>query len=269
MDLKAVFGPLEAPRAVLAAASFDGFLLTIDYPNQVVAIRPGELPPADGRRVLEYSDRSGVPCVSASFAGEAVDVAIDTGAPSTLAMPLDYVSRLPLESEPAVAGQGRTVDATFDILASRLDGSVRIGDIVANHPEVTFSEPTKQPHVGMGMLRPYAITIDSANRRIMFETPGSRVSRAPARRVVRGGGVKTYGIMLGGLEGDVLEVRGVQEGLPAADAGLREGDRIVALNGKAVKSLGIDERMRRLRASPLMLTVERNGESIEIALTLD
>jgi predicted aspartyl protease len=270
MELRDTFGPLEAPDAIVSAASFEGFLITIDYPNNVVHVREGQLPPADGRRVLDYSSTSVVPVIPLIIAGETVQVAIDTGAPSAFVMPTDFISALPLESEPAVAGHGRTVDASFDILSSTLRGTISIGDIVFENPTVTFSEPVRQPHVGMEVLCRYAITIDRTNRRIMFDQSQSAPeSGSPVQRVIRMGGSKSYGIMLSGLSGDVLEVRGVEEGLAAAEAGLKSGDRIIAINGRLVKSLSNDERIGLLRGSPLVLKVDRAGSVIEITLSLD
>ena len=103
-----------------------------------------------------------------------------------------------------------------------------------------------------------------------FDEPESTPeSGAPVRRVMRMGRGKGYGIMLGGLSGDVLEVLGVEQGLAAAEAGLRRGDRIIAMNGKPVESLSIDERNRLFRGSPLVLKVDREGRIIEITMSLD
>ncbi|KPJ61453.1 MAG: hypothetical protein AMJ46_01850 [Latescibacteria bacterium DG_63] len=269
MDLRTVFGSLEAPDAILSAASFDGFVITLDFPNDMILVRAGELPAADGKRVLEYSSSAVVPQISVLVAGEEMSISVDTGAPSAFVLPPHYISVLPLESEPTVSGHGRTVDATFEILSSKLEGVINIGDIALLNPTVTFSERTKRAHVGMGVLREYAITIDSANRRIRFDKPLESTPVQPVRRVVKHGGPKSYGIMLNGLSGEVLEVRGVEQGLAAASAGLQRGDRIVAMNGQLVKSLSSEERVRHLRGTPLTLKVERKGEVIEIVMSLD
>lgn len=270
LELQDMFGSLQAPDGILAAASFEGFLMTIDFPNKSVLLRKGELPPADGQRVLDYSAASVVPNIPVSIAGETVDVAVDTGAPSTLVLPSSYISSLPLESEPAVTGQGRTVDATFEILSSQLKGTLNIGDIAIEDPTIAFNDRTKHPHIGMGVLGDYSLTIDRTNRRVMFEQRRqASTSGSPTRRIVRRGGKKSYGIMMDGLSGDVLHVKGVGSGLPAEEAGLMAGDRIVAMNGKSVRSLSTDERMSFLRGSPLVLRVERGTNTIELTLSYE
>jgi len=270
LELQDMFGSLEAPDGILAAASFEGFLMTMDFPNKFVLLRKGELPPADGRRVLDYSATSVVPNIPVSIAGETVYVAMDTGAPSTVVLPGTYISTLPLESEPVVVGSGRTVDATFEILSSRLEGTLDIGDISIENPTIAFNDRMKHPHIGMGVLADYSVTIDRSNRRVMLEQPqqGS-TSGSPTRHIVRRGGKKIYGIKMEGISGDVLYVNGVENGLPAAEAGLMSGDRIVAMNGQSLKSLNDDERMSFMRGSPLVLRIERGADTIELTMTLD
>lgn len=269
LELNDLFLPLKAPDGILSAASFEGFLVTIDFPNQFVQIRKGALPPADGQRVLDYSPDSVVPNISVSIAGETVQVAIDTGAPSPLVLPRKYISTLPLESEPTVAGQGRTVDATFEILSSQLKGTLNIGDITIDNPTITFNDGGKHPHIGMSVLRNYSLTIDRTNHRLMFEQPQqASTSGSPTRRIVRPGGTVRYGIRMAGLGGDVLDVIGVDAGLAAAQGGLAGGDRIVAMNGRLVQSLTREERIAALRGSPLVLSIERDGDELELVLSL-
>jgi len=81
MDLDAMFGGLGAPAGILSAAGLDGFLVTIDLPNDQVLVRPGELPVADGRRILDYDKDHIVPRLPVTVAGEVVMVDLDTGAP--------------------------------------------------------------------------------------------------------------------------------------------------------------------------------------------
>ncbi len=64
-------------------------------------------------------------------------------------------------------------------------------------------------------------------------------------------------------------IRAVIEQSPAAEGGLKPGDRIVAINGKRVQPSGFQslrEMMKRAGAE-LMITVERNGRSFETNVT--
>lgn len=63
---------------------------------------------------------------------------------------------------------------------------------------------------------------------------------------------------------DYLRVLAVEPGAPGAAAGLREGDRIVALDGRRVQDLGeiqSHQAMDRASVRPVVLRVEREGSS--------
>jgi S1-C subfamily serine protease len=64
-------------------------------------------------------------------------------------------------------------------------------------------------------------------------------------------------------------VSAVVPGRPGEKAGLRAGDRIVKINGRAAVELSADERAEALKASPLALIVQRGEETVELKLTLD
>ena len=65
-----------------------------------------------------------------------------------------------------------------------------------------------------------------------------------------------------------VDVIGVDAGLPAAAGGLAGGDRIIAMNGRPVESLTREERIAALRGSPLVLSIERDGDELELVLSL-
>ena len=59
-----------------------------------------------------------------------------------------------------------------------------------------------------------------------------------------------------------LPIKDVQEGAPAAVAGIRAGDRLLAIDGAAVGDpLTLDDRLRRLADTAVKLTVGREGEA--------
>ena len=63
-------------------------------------------------------------------------------------------------------------------------------------------------------------------------------------------------------------IREVRKGLPADRAGLREGDRVVAVNGQPIASATkLSETVRGSGENPVNLTLERNGNRREVALT--
>lgn len=94
---------------------------------------------------------------------------------------------------------------------------------------------------------------------------------APVRRVEAVPGRPGYGIALepprAGAQS--VEVREVIEGSLAAERGMREGDRIVSLNGAPISSVTPQQFAEQMRGSPLRLVVERGSERINFTLTLN
>jgi len=67
---------------------------------------------------------------------------------------------------------------------------------------------------------------------------------------------------------DTNEVGEVMPGMPAAEAGLRSGDRILAVDGAPTPDFrAVAEAVSAHEAEPLTLTVEREGRRFEVAVT--
>lgn len=120
------------------------------------------------------------------------------------------------------------------------------------------------------------VPADDALNEVLREinVPASAAARMPAiesNRVVVEGAPPTrrYGIMMAMPDGrtSFIRIEGV-EGV-AANAGLREGDRIVAVNGRAVSEMTPETLGPAMRASPLTLEIERGGARRSVAMSLD
>ena len=60
-------------------------------------------------------------------------------------------------------------------------------------------------------------------------------------------------------------IAGIQQGMPAAEADLKPGDRITSVNGKAIKNgLQMKSIVNEAKDSPITLVINRNGESKEV-----
>ena len=78
-----------------------------------------------------------------------------------------------------------------------------------------------------------------------------------------------YGIQLEAEEdGATMQVVGVESGSPAEKGGLKEGDKVIALNGTPLDKLTADERTAMFRKSPVAMKIERNGKELTIQLEL-
>ncbi len=168
-----MFGGGDAPRGVLSAASFPGYLLVLDYPGKRILIHKGELPVADSRTRFEYTRDQILPNVPIHVAGTEVRMHVDTGSPGSITLPAKFLKEVPLASEPTQVGTARTVYGTFPVWSAEVKGSVELGQFNLE-TKINFSDVNPLPgpptgNLGYRALRQFVITLDAKNRRIQFE----------------------------------------------------------------------------------------------------
>lgn len=116
------------------------------------------------------------------------------------------------------------------------------------------------------VLRELQLPVEAAARVPAFEAP-------VVRRVVQAAepGRRAYGIGLFPPRGGeaYVNVEEVAPGMVAERAGVRAGDRIIAINGTAVAQMSRQQFGEAIRSSPMTLTLERGGERLELAMSLD
>lgn len=274
MDLAGVIGSGDSPVGVLATSDLGERSLVFDFAGDRLSVSDSLLPPANDADVFDFCSPEGKPSLNIQVGGRQHCVHLDTGSPSLLMLPLSVADGLSLADKPAVRGRARLVGAEVDVWGARLDGELRIGEIVLRDPDLSFIETAPVGNIGQGFLRNVELTLDHTNRRLRVRAEGDTVKAAAAptpqiRRIAGPMGKKRYGIRLrGSLDGE-LRVAGVDPGSPAEAGGLRAGDLIVALNGEPVEQLDSGERMNALRGSPLKLSVKRDGQLQDLTLRLD
>jgi Aspartyl protease len=160
----------DHPRGVFSAKSFPGYLVTMDYPKERLVIRSGELPAADGAAIFAYGPNQRLPELKLDVAGHEVTLHMDSGASGGLTLPWEMADHLPLEAKPVEVGRGRRVDQEVIIYGAKLKGDVKIGKFVLHNPDLRFQKlPGATGQVGNGILRKFAVTLDSKNSRIRLE----------------------------------------------------------------------------------------------------
>jgi hypothetical protein len=159
--------PGEADRpSVLPLNAFSRYLVTLDFPNRQIIAETGELPPADGTTVLDYSGR--LLSFPATIGGVTVKIHPDTGSPGGITVPLAMAERLPLAEPPRVVGRGKTVNAELEIWAAPLKGQVSWGTVALEAPRLDMIPGLREPLIGCAVLSRFAVTIDQANKRLRF-----------------------------------------------------------------------------------------------------
>ena len=174
ISLLSAFVGDRSPRGVLSASGFPGCLVTLDYPGKQVRIRKGALPPADDRRVFQYSTEDMLPKVPIGIAGHVYRLDVDSGAPGGVTLPIRDEQDLPLSDAPAPVGQARSNAGEFPVFRASLSGAVALGEFSLDVTHIEFSDlrpgvaaPTGT--IGSRVLGQFVVTLDATNRRVKLE----------------------------------------------------------------------------------------------------
>ena len=243
----------DAPRGVAGLGLFGPRLVTLDYGHGELTIASGELPEADGRAILTATFEDGIPSLPIDVAGVLFRAHLDSGSTGFVGLPLDAVKKLPLEAPPVPVGRARTASGDYQVTESRLLGSLRVGDIVIDHPKVRFVD-LPQANLGFDLLRSLVVTVDRANARVRLVSTGKPLEATERPRL---------GVMIHGPKDGVLPIEQVVPGSPAAAAGLRAGDQIVKLNGRPVAEMSGFELSQAMMTRPLSISLLRDGAPVE------
>lgn len=269
------FGAVEGKpiSGIFGYEVFKRFIVTTDYErSQITFTDPaGFAYKGSGIRVpFEFDDSN--PMVDGTIDGIAGRFTLDTGSRSSLDLASPFVAKHDLVKHynakmQGVAGWGVGGASHAWFVRAR---KLTLGDVTIDAPVMGLSQQTKGSfsniyeagNVGAGVLKKFNIVWDYGHRQIWFEKN------------------KNYGAPdvfdragLWANEGDgFFDVVDVYENAPASEAGLKVGDKIVAVNGKhAVSGLSLPDFRAALRGavgSKLKFDVMRGTEKLTITVTL-
>jgi hypothetical protein len=239
----------------LPAQMFRGGILTIERGGDAT-FGPGELPPPDGREVVEidYDDRC---FISIDLGGRRCPVLIDTGSRYFLSLPAALETSLRFHAPPAVVGRLATLAGIAPLRAGRIHGTLMWGSCRVADPVVGLSAAA-YGNAGIEFLREFRVAFDFTHRRVRFERTGTEPVRCPPVRSTGAGFLS---------DDDAWTVAYLLDGSPAERAGLRVGDRVTTFDGQAVSEIGRSEydKMLATRAS-VSLRVIRDGAAQDVVV---
>ncbi len=178
LDLSELMGDDDTRDGSLGYPFFSGYLWTLDYADQRLVVETGELPPADGGRILSYTlDDGKSPTISIEVADRKMTAHLDSARFGGVALHSDLMETLPLTSRPGMIGMIRNVEGEFVLYGGTLDGGVRFGDQVLERPRLLFTDAQDHANLGASALDRFALTFDPANQRVRFQGKESRAGR--------------------------------------------------------------------------------------------
>jgi hypothetical protein len=252
---------------------FHQYVVLIDYPGSRIKVYPKTFNyEGDGQVIpvtLEPHAHADFDLLTADGRTVCGNFLIDTGVRMAFLFngPFAHKHGL-LQGQPAardllvgVGVQGETRGDVFSLPAASI-GGVTVEDIVsvaALDTVVVADDPTGRDGgiLGGDLLRRFRVWFDYPHNRVIFE---------PTHELAKGFAYDRSGMFLLS-EGDnyrTVRVRGVAKGGPADDAGIRQGDVIVSIDGRMTKRLGLEETRRLFRENKARykLVLERNGRTV-------
>jgi hypothetical protein len=261
----------RAPLAgILGVELFERFAMQLNYHEKTLAFEPlsGYQHRGGGVAVpIFFSDDE--PLLLAKIAGIAGDVGLDTGNSGTLIVQGIWADQHQLKQQmmsgyPSLgfgmggASSNWTSRADFEIAGHRFE---RIIAHYVPDKKGAFSSRTESGNVGNEILANFTLDFDYGHSKIWFEPVPSPPQRSFGRAGVNW--IKEHP--------EAFKVVAVAAGSPAADAGLKANDEIVAINGTASNQLSGRDFSRAVRLAPetkLTLSIVRAGEPQTVVLTL-
>ncbi|HKR24016.1 MAG TPA: retropepsin-like aspartic protease, partial [Allosphingosinicella sp.] len=158
LNVKGVFGP----------GTFAGRLVFLDLARGEIRVTPktAETIPSGPSHPYSGMGMRSLPGVAVEIGGRSHHGHIDTGQPGMLMMPMAMSAEMPLDGALTDGPPARLADGVpRAIRIGRIRGTVRVGTLVLENPEVRFMEGLDRVNVGMLALRGATIVFDPAERR--------------------------------------------------------------------------------------------------------
>jgi len=214
---------------VIGMGVFEDCLLTLDYPASKVTLTRGELPPANGHDILDFTQprqARSIPVIAVEMCGEPTEFALDSGMGGWAAFTEEIADRCTYAYGPVDGPKRRMVDREIDTRVARLNGRMKFGAYTVEKPYgVVSSDADRHTVIGSRILENFAVTLDQNNSRVRFAREDTSPIVPPPYRLV--------GFRLQ-REEEEFAVWGVMAGSPAQRAGIKNGDVVVTINNKPV-----------------------------------
>ena len=272
----AVFAPvLGRPiHGTLGHDFFQRFVVVIDYDKQLLHLHEPE--------TFRYSGSGAIVPVTIEndepfLRGEMLQrgrapvpakLKIDTGSASELGLNGSFVKaeRLVRKGQTVLPQPGVALGGITENYVARL-GNLRIGKFVFKNPVAGYSKDLERGGdagtIGGEIFRRFTVIFDYARQRVILEPNGHLRDPFP---------YDGSGLFLAANGTDLRRVkvlRAIAEG-PAYGAGIRDGDEIVAVDGRPVSEMSLEE-IRKLLSAPgrrIELDVLRGGRPVPVTFKL-
>jgi outer membrane lipoprotein-sorting protein len=251
---------------------FKRFVVSIDYElRRLTLTLPAAFTYSGPGTAVPFKFNNQIPQVEGELDGFPGKFDIDTGSRSSLTVMGPFAEKYGLKAKyqpnlEAITGWG--VGGPVRGLVTRAK-VLKLGEVAVANPVMELSlqksgaltDPYVAGNVGGGVLKRFNVVFEYAKQRLIFERNANDAKPDDYDRA---------GLWLNLVNG-AFEVMYVMRGAPAAEAGIKEGDRILAVDGKTPAELSLPEARAMFKSKAgtvVRLRVESGGTTRELKITL-
>jgi hypothetical protein len=272
-DLRHVFGS-RMFDGIIGLPVFSQSVVRVDYEKHLLTFtEPSKFSYRGKGALVPFELERFVPIIRGDIDGTPARLGLDTGDRSAFTLKGPFVEERGLRERyaPKVEavtgfGIGGPIRAQVVRVGTLWFGGFKIKEPVTRlslQKAGAFAANDVAGNIGGAILKQFTVTFVYTRRRLVFEK-----NRSFGRR-------DTYdraGMWLSGsADGKYFEVFDVVASGPAAEAGLKAGDRVLAIDGRSAQELPLIEARTELkdaRRKSVRLTVESNGGTREVVVNL-
>jgi hypothetical protein len=101
--------------------------------------------------------------------GSTIPAHFDTGYNAPLSLPISMMDKVPLMAPAKVVGRFKSINTEGEVWGGRIRGSIRIGPVVLENPNVTFLGDLA--NIGLPVIRQVTLVLDPAEKRSWVLAP--------------------------------------------------------------------------------------------------
>ena len=208
---------------ILGYTVFSDLFFALDFPGRRIVLSrnfPSGLPPI--RSELAIHEENDVPYVNLKLQQRDLRVMIDTGANDNLDLDRATAAKLEWKVTPRAAGLVAALGSTGRDFVGRITGTAELGSIT--QPEPVTSVSSGSSRIGTAFLDTLCVVFNRAQNKLWLCTNSAGPLPSPAKRSV---GFSLLADAAGWRVVDTIP------GTPAANAGIRPGDVLTAIEEKS------------------------------------
>lgn len=265
---------IEPIDGILGYDLFSRLVVDVNYPGEMLSVFDPEANIyKGGADTVDCEIETNHPVVNC-YVNDTVPgrFRFDTGSQNFLDLNTPYVEEYDLLSTVEkelgkfpMLGIGGTSETTLAILKSFTIGKTRLDNVITGFSNVEtgiFAAENIDGNVGGGILKLFDIGFDYPNNKIyLTKSPDAEIEQ----------GLVTTGIIIDEKDGN-FNVYKILNGTPAEESGLKNGDKIIAVNGTSVEGKKMQEVYDLLNGEEgdtITVQAERDGKKSEYSLTLE